>query len=122
MELRDLTKAEEQIMQQLWSLEKAFVKDVIKELPEPKPAYNTVSTIIRILEQKGFVDHVAYGKTYEYFPVVSKNKYRKFVSNKLMTSYFNGSVGQMVSYFVEEQKIDIKEADELMKLMEKMKD
>ncbi len=122
MELRDLTKAEEEIMQQLWGLEKAFVKDVIKELPEPKPAYNTVSTIIRILEQKGFVDHVAYGKTYEYFPMVSKNQYRKFASNKLMTSYFNGSVGQMVSYFVEEQKIDIKEADELMKLIEKMKD
>lgn len=122
MELRELTKAEEEIMQQLWTLEKAFVKDVIARLPEPKPAYNTVSTIIRILEQKGFVDHLAYGKTYEYFPLVSKNQYRKFASNKLMQSYFNGSVGQMVSYFVEEQKIDIKEADELMKLIEKMKD
>ncbi|WP_341227313.1 BlaI/MecI/CopY family transcriptional regulator [uncultured Arcticibacterium sp.] len=122
MELRELTKAEEEIMQQLWTLEKAFVKDVIARLPVPKPAYNTVSTIIRILEQKGFVDHLAYGKTYEYFPLVSKDQYRKFASNKLMQSYFNGSVGQMVSYFVEEQKIDIKEADELMKLIEKMKD
>ncbi|AWV98909.1 BlaI/MecI/CopY family transcriptional regulator [Arcticibacterium luteifluviistationis] len=122
MELRELTKAEEEIMQQLWTLEKAFVKDVIAQLPVPKPAYNTVSTIIRILEQKGFVDHLAYGKTYEYFPIVSKNKYRKFASNKLMQSYFNGSVGQMVSYFVEEEKIDIKDADELMKLIEKMKD
>jgi BlaI family transcriptional regulator, penicillinase repressor len=122
MELRDLTKAEEEIMQQLWGLEKAFVKDIIKELPLPKPAYNTVSTIIRILEQKGFVNHVAYGKTYEYFPIVSKNQYRKFVSNKLMANYFNGSVGQMVSYFVENQKIDIKEADEIMKLIETMKE
>jgi BlaI family penicillinase repressor len=122
MELRDLTKAEEEIMQQLWQLEKAFVKDIIKELPIPKPAYNTVSTIVRILEQKGFVDHVAYGKTYEYFPVVSKSQYRKFASNKLMASYFNGSVGQMVSYFVENQKIDIKEADEIMKIIEGMKD
>ena len=122
MELRDLTKAEEEIMQQLWHLEKAFVKDIIKELPIPKPAYNTVSTIVRILEQKGFVDHLAYGKTYEYFPLVSKNQYRKFASNKLMESYFNGSVGQMVSYFVENQKIDINEADEIMKLIERMKD
>lgn len=121
MELRELTKAEEEIMQQLWKLKKAFVKDVIEQLPIPKPAYNTVSTIIRILEQKGFVDHVAYGKTYEYFPLVSKNQYRKFASNKLMSSYFNGSVGQMVSYFVEEQKIDIKEADAILKMIEKMK-
>ncbi|MCR9065039.1 MAG: BlaI/MecI/CopY family transcriptional regulator [Cytophagales bacterium] len=122
MELRELTKAEEEIMQVLWRLEKSFVKNVIEELPDPKPAYNTVSTIIRILEQKGFVDHVAYGKTYEYFPIVTKNQYRKFASSKLMSSYFGGSVGQLVSFFVQEQKIDLNEADEILQLLEQMKD
>ncbi len=121
MELRELTKAEEEIMQVMWTLEKAFVKDVIARLPSPKPAYNTVSTIIRILEQKGFIDHQAYGKTYEYFPVVSKDEYRKFASQKLMSSYFGGSLKQMVSFFVSEEKIDLKEADEIMKLMEGIK-
>lgn len=121
MELRELTKAEEEIMQVMWQLEKAFVKDVISKLPEPKPAYNTVSTIIRILEQKGFIDHVAYGKTYEYFPIVSKDDYRKFASDKLMSSYFGGSLKQMVSFFVNEEKIDLKEADEIMKIIDGMK-
>lgn len=122
MEIRELTKAEEEIMQVMWNLEKAFVKNVIEKLPEPKPAYNTVSTIIRILEQKGFIDHVAYGKTYEYFPVISRDEYRKFASSKLMSSYFGGSLKQMVSFFVNEEKIDLKEADEIMKLMEQIKD
>ncbi|MEB0249697.1 BlaI/MecI/CopY family transcriptional regulator, partial [Mucilaginibacter sp. 5B2] len=71
MEIKDLTRAEEQIMQVLWQLEKGFVKDVLDVLPEPKPAYNTVSTIIRILETKGFVDHNAFGKSHEYYPIVS---------------------------------------------------
>ncbi len=119
--LRDLTRAEEEIMQELWSLEKAFVKDIIERLPAPKPAYNTVSTIIRILEQKGFIDHVAYGKTYEYFPIISKDQYKQFVAQKLMTGYFGDSVKQFVSFFVSEQKIDLKEADEIMQLLKKMK-
>ncbi len=122
MELRELTKAEEEIMQVMWDLEKAFVKQVIEKLPEPKPAYNTVSTIIRILEHKGFIDHMAYGKTYEYFPIVSKNEYRRFASGKLMSSYFGGSLKQMVSFFVKEEQIDLKEADEIMKLMEKLRE
>ena len=72
--MKELTKAEEQIMQILWKLEKGFVKDIVDAMPEPKPAYNTVSTIVRILEKKGFVDHNAYGKTFEYFPIVSKKE------------------------------------------------
>ena len=76
MEIRELTRAEQEIMQVLWRIEKGFVKDVLEELPEPKPAYNTVSTVIRILEQKGFVEHKAYGKTHEYFPAISKEKYK----------------------------------------------
>jgi BlaI family penicillinase repressor len=121
MELRDLTRAEEEIMQVLWDLKKAFVKDVIELLPEPKPAYNTVSTIIRILETKGFIDHNAYGKTHEYFPIVSKEDYRTFITGKLMGGYFKNSVEEMMSFFVSQKQIDLKEADEILKMIEAMK-
>lgn len=119
--MKELTRAEEQIMQVLWQLNKGFVKDVIDQLPEPKPAYNTVSTIIRILEQKGFVDHNAYGKSHEYFPIISKEKYRGFATEKLMEGYFGNSVQSVFSYFVEKNKIDLSEADELLKLIQDMK-
>ena len=108
-------------MQILWQLQKGFIKDIIEELPEPKPAYNTVSTIIRILETKGFVDHTAFGKTHEYFPVISKEQYQNFATDKLMSGYFDNSVKHMFSYFVKKEKIDMKEADEIMKLIEKLK-
>ncbi|RVU01730.1 BlaI/MecI/CopY family transcriptional regulator [Mucilaginibacter limnophilus] len=121
MEIKELTRAEEQIMQVLWQLEKAYVKDVIDQLPEPKPAYNTVSTIIRILETKGFVGHTAYGKSHEYHPVISKEQYQDFASDKLLSGYFDNSVNSMLSFFVKKEKIDIKEADEIMKLIEKFK-
>lgn len=121
MEIKELTKAEEQIMQVLWNLEKAFVKDVIDELPEPKPAYNTVSTIIRILETKGFADHEAYGKSHRYFPVVSKEDYKSYATGKLLSNYFSNSVEDMFSFFVKEKKIDLKEADEILKLIENLK-
>jgi BlaI family penicillinase repressor len=121
MEIKELTRAEEQLMQILWQLEKGYVKDIIEELPEPKPAYNTVSTIIRILETKGFVDHVAYGKTHEYFPIISKEEYQNFATDKLMNGYFDNSVKHMFSYFVKKEKIDLKEADEIMKLIENLK-
>ncbi len=121
MEIKELTRAEEQLMQILWQLKKGFVKDVIEELPEPKPAYNTVSTIIRILETKGFVDHTAYGKSHEYFPIISKEQYQNFATDKLMSGYFDNSVQHMFSYFVKKEKIDLKEADEIMKLIEKLK-
>jgi predicted transcriptional regulator len=121
MEIKELTRAEEQLMQVLWQLEKGFVKDVMEQLPEPKPAYNTVSTIIRILETKGFVDHTAYGKSHEYYPLISKEKYQNFATDKLMSGYFDNSVKHMFSYFVKKEKIDLKEADEIMKLIEKLK-
>jgi BlaI family transcriptional regulator, penicillinase repressor len=122
MEIKELTRAEEQLMQVLWQLEKGFVKDVIEQLPEPKPAYNTVSTIIRILETKGFVSHTAYGKSHEYYPIISKAEYQNFATDKLMSGYFDNSVKHMFSYFVKKEKIDLKEADEIMKLIEKLKD
>ncbi len=121
MQIKELTRAEEQIMQVLWQLEKGFVKEVIDELPEPKPAYNTVSTIIRILETKGFIDHKAFGKSHEYFPIISKEQYQNFATEKLLNGYFDNSVQHMFSYFVKKEKIDLKEADEIMKLIEKLK-
>jgi BlaI family penicillinase repressor len=121
MEIKELTRAEEQLMQVLWQLEKAYVKDIIEQLPEPKPAYNTVSTIIRILETKGFVNHKAYGKSHEYFPVISKEQYQNFATEKLLSGYFDNSVNRMLSFFVKKEKIDLKEADEIMKLIEKLK-
>ena len=121
MEIKELTKAEEQIMQVLWDLQKGFVKDVLNELPEPKPAYNTVSTIIRILETKGFIDHEAFGKSHRYFPVISKEKYKSYATEKLLSGYFSNSVENMFSFFVREKKLDLKEADEIMKLIEKLK-
>ena len=121
MEIKELTRAEEQIMQVLWDLKSAFVKDVIDELPKPKPAYNTVSTIIRILETKGFVQHEVFGKSHRYSPAISKETYKNFATEKLMTGYFENSVESMFSFFVKEKKIDLKEADEILKLIEKFK-
>ena len=121
MEIKELTKAEEQIMQVLWDLGKGFVKDLLDELPEPKPAYNTVSTIVRILETKGFVDHEAFGKSHRYFPVVTKEEYKNFATEKLLSGYFENSVENMFSFFVKEKKLDLKEADEILKLIERLK-
>ena len=113
-DLKELTKAEDQVMQILWMLQKGFVKDVIEEMPNPKPAYNTVSTIVRILETKGFVDHKAYGKTHEYFPLITKEKYTKFYLNILIKGYFNGSFQNLVSFFAKENKMDIHDIEKLL--------
>ena len=121
MEIKELTKAEEQVMQVLWDLEDAFVNDVLDAIPDPKPAYNTISTIIRILETKGFVDHKAFGKSHRYFPVISKEDYKSFATGKLLNNYFSNSVENMFSFFVKEKKIDLKEADEILKLIDKLK-
>jgi BlaI family transcriptional regulator, penicillinase repressor len=112
--MKELTKAEEQIMQLLWDQEKAFVKDVVEQMPNPKPAYNTVSTIIRILEKKGFVGYTAYGKTHEYFPLVSRKDYTKTYMKNFMRNYFSGSFQEMVSFFAREDKMSVSELDELM--------
>ena len=113
-DIKELTKAEDQVMQILWRLGHAFVKDIVEEIPEPKPAYNTISTIVRILETKGFVDHKAYGKTHEYFPLISKEKYTKFYLNNLLKGYFNGSFQNLVSFFAKENKMDIKSIEKLL--------
>ena len=121
-ELKELTKAEDQVMQILWTLGKGFVKDLIERMPEPKPAYNTVSTIVRILENKGFVGHKAYGKTHEYFPLVSKEHYTGFYLNNLIKGYFNGSFQNLVSFFAKENKLDANDVDKLLKEIKQQKD
>lgn len=120
-DLKELTRAEDQVMQILWKLEKAFVKDIIEQMPEPKPAYNTVSTIVRILETKKFVDHKAYGKTHEYFPLVSREQYTKFYLNNLLKGYFNGSFASLVSFFAKENKINTQEIEKLLNELNKEK-
>jgi BlaI family transcriptional regulator, penicillinase repressor len=112
--MKELTKAEEQVMQILWKLEKAFVKDLIDEIPDPKPAYNTVSTIIRILEKKGFVGHNAFGKTHEYYPLVSREEYTRLYMRNFMRNYFSGSFKEMVSFFAKDDNLSLSDLDELL--------
>lgn len=113
--MKQLTKAEEEVMQLLWKLKKANVAAIIKELPEPKPAYNTISTIVRILESKGFVDHEQEGKGYLYFPLVTKTVYSNQSINKLVDGYFQGSFKSMVSFFMKKNDINITELEEILK-------
>jgi BlaI family transcriptional regulator, penicillinase repressor len=113
--MKELTRAEEQVMQVLWDIQKGFVKDILEKLPEPKPAYNTVSTIVRILEKKGFVSYQAYGKSHEYFPVVEKENYTRSYLRNFVGNYFGGSFQQLVSFFAKEEHMDLKELDELMR-------
>ena len=118
-DIKELTKAEDQIMQILWTLQKAFIKDIVESMPNPKPAYNTVSTIVRILETKGFVDHTAYGKTHEYYPLITKEKYTKFYLNNLLKGYFDGSFQNLVSFFARENKLS---TTDVQKLLAEVKD
>lgn len=116
--MRELTRAEEQVMQVLWKIKKGFVKDVLEHFDEPKPAYNTVSTIIRILQDKGFVNHKAYGRTHEYYPLITKDEYSKSHLSSFVNDYFSNSFGQMVSFFAKEKEISVKEMEEIMKIMD----
>lgn len=120
-DFKELTKAEEQIMQELWDMERGFVKDIIDRLPEPKPAYNTVSTIVRILETKGFVSHESFGKSHQYLPKISKEEYKKGITGKLLNNYFDNSPKSMLSYFLEENKLDVKELDDLLSIIRQNK-
>ncbi|ULC58774.1 BlaI/MecI/CopY family transcriptional regulator [Flaviramulus sp. BrNp1-15] len=119
--MEKLTNKEEEIMHILWKLEKAFVKDVLAEIKEDKPHYNTLSTIIRNLEEKGYVAYNAYGKTHQYYPIVSKEDYRKKFMNVAINNYFNNSYKNMVSFFAKEEKISVEELKEIIALIEKEK-
>ena len=112
--MRDLTKAEEQVMQILWKVNESIVRDLVDQFPDPKPAYNTVSTVLRVLEKKEFVNHKAYGTTYLYFPLVSKKEYSKFQFTNLIKNYFNGSFPKMAAFFAQENNLSIQELEEMM--------
>ena len=112
--IRDLTKAEEQVMQILWKVNESIVRDLVDQFPDPKPAYNTVSTVLRVLEKKDFVNHKAYGTTYVYFPIVSKKEYSKFQFTNLIKNYFNGSFPKMAAFFAKENNLTIQELEEMM--------
>lgn len=117
--MKQLTKAEEEIMQVLWLLKKANVKNIINELPEPKPAYNTVSTIVRILESKGFVDYEKQGKGHIYFPLVLKQEYSNQSINTLVDNYFQGSFKSMVSFFVKKNDVNLNDLEAVLKEINK---
>ena len=115
--MKELTKAEEELMHILWKMNKGFINDILVELPDPKPAYNTVSTIVRILEKKGFVGHTAYGKSHEYYPMVSKEEYTKTYFGNFMKNYFGNSYREMVSFFTSSNNMSIHELEEFKQAM-----
>lgn len=117
--MKELTRAEEQVMQILWRLEKGFVKEIVEEFDDPKPAYNTVSTIVRILETKGFVDHQSFGKSHQYYPLVSRDEYRSSSLKHLTRNYFGNSFRQLVSFFTDRHDVPVDELEEMLRLMEK---
>lgn len=119
--MRELTKAEEQVMLILWDMKEALVKEVIEKMEPPKPAYNTVSTVIRVLEGKGFVDHKAIGNTHIYFPVITEEQYKHFAFDKVMNNYFENSYQSLVSFLVKEKNMDMDELNALIQMAEKLK-
>ena len=113
-----LAKREEQIMQVFWDLNKAFIRDIIPLLPDPKPHYNSVATIVKILEEKGFLNHEAFGNTYSYYPVISREEYQKHSMKDIVSKYFDNSYPRMLAFFAKEQnmtKADLKEIIKLIK-------
>ncbi len=116
--MRELTKAEEQVMKILWEIDKGFVKEILEHFDKPRPAYNTVSTIVRILQEKGFVNHKAYGRTHEYYPLMTRDEYKKSHMSTFVNSYFSNSYQNMVSFFTNEKKISLKEMEDIRKMMD----
>lgn len=116
--IKELTKAEEQIMQILWSLEQGYIKEIVEQFPEPKPAYNTVSTFVRILVKKGVVGYKSMGNTHQYFPLVSKQEYTKTYLTHFVGNYFNHSYKKLVSFFTNEEQLSIQELEEMKQFIE----
>ena len=116
---QELTRAELEIMQILWDRGSGFVNDILEALPEPKPAYNTVSTVVRILEKKGFVDHKAYGKSHEYYPIVDRDSYTQGFMSSVLNNFFGGAASRMVSFLSSNRSISMEEADGIMELLKK---
>jgi len=120
VKMKELTKAEEQVMHIIWELNEGIVKDFWNMMPEPRPAYNTVSTVVRVLESKGFINHKAYGNSYVYFPVVDRKDYKNFALDKVINSFFDNSYEDLVSFIVNEKKMEISDLEELTKLVKQL--
>ncbi len=117
----DLTKAEEQIMQILWKIEKGFVKDILNHFNEPKPAYTTVATFMKILEKKGYVSHKPYGNAHQFYPVISKEEYSATHVNSIFERYFKNSIRDVVSFFTDNNKVSVSDIDNAIKLLNEIK-
>lgn len=116
--MKELTKAEEQVMRYLWKLKKAFLKDIVESYPEPRPAYTTVSTVIRVLVKKGFIKYNSYGKVHEYFPSVSKSEYFRSFFNGILKNFFNGSPTNFASFFAENEELQLNELEEIRAIID----
>lgn len=119
--MKKLTRKEEELMKILWKVKEGFVKDFVEFYPNPKPHYNTVSSLVRLLEEKGFVGHKAYGNTHQYYPIISKQDYRKTFIKDVVKDYFDNSYKQTVSLFIEEQNLSKDDLDELINLIQSKK-
>ena len=115
--MKELTKLEEEIMQVIWKVEKGFANEIMAAIPEPKPAYNTVLTVVRILEKKGFVGYTAYNKSHQYYPLVSKEDYSKQILTGVVKNYFNNSFRNLVSAFADGKNLTLKDLGELQKII-----
>jgi BlaI family penicillinase repressor len=116
-----LAKREEQIMQVYWDLEKAFIKEVIPHLPEPQPHYNSVATMVKILEEKGFLDHESIGNVYRYYPIVSREEYQKHAMKDIVSQYFDNSYPRMLAFFAKQQNLSEEELNEILQMIKSKK-
>ena len=116
-----LTKAEERIMQILWDLKRGFIKDIQEQFPEPRPPYNTISTIVRVLVKKEIVSYKSYGGSYQYFPLITREEYRSEQMGRLVTNYFGNSLKEVVNFLSEKKDLDVDEVNEAMKMLEDLK-
>jgi BlaI family transcriptional regulator, penicillinase repressor len=119
--MQKLAKREEQIMQVYWDLGKAFIKEVIPELPDPKPHYNSVATMIKILEEKGFLGHDTIGNLYQYFPIISREDYQKHAMKDIVSQYFDNSYPRMLAFFAKEQNLSESELNEILQMIKSKK-
>jgi predicted transcriptional regulator len=116
-----LTKAEERIMQILWDLKKGFIKDIQEQFPDPRPPYNTISTIVRVLVKKEIVSYKSYGGSYQYYPLITREHYRSDQMGRLMDNYFGNSLKEVVNFLSEKGDLDVNELDEALKMLEDLK-
>jgi len=116
--MKEITQAQEEIMRVLWQIKEGVVNDILDQLQEPRPAYNTVSTVVRVLEKKGYAGHRTYGKTHVYYPKIDQKEYARHRMKDLLSSHFSNSVKSMVSFFAREEQIGLQELEEIRKLIE----